>query len=82
MLMSIAGKACTAAKDEGIMIFTIAAMHPRHVGNHLANDLRECSSQDEDPDGTYVFVNNADPDALREAFADIGRQIVRVRRTY
>lgn len=73
---------CTAAKDEGIMIFTIAAMHPQHVGNHLASELRECSSQDEDPDGTYVFVNNADPDALREAFADIGRQIVRVRRTY
>ena len=73
---------CTAAKDEGIIIFTIAAMHPRHVGDRLARELRECSSQDEEPDGTYFFVNNGDPDALRKAFSNIGRQMVRIRRTY
>ena len=73
---------CTAAKDEGIIIFTIAALHPRHVGDRLARELRECSSQDEEPDGTYFFVNNGDPDALRKAFSNIGRQMIRIRRTY
>ena len=73
---------CTAAKNEGVIIFTIAAMHPSHLGNRLANDLRRCSSQDDDPDGTYFFVNNADPDALREAFADIGTQMISLRRTH
>ena len=73
---------CTAAKNEGIIIFTVAAMHPRHVGNTLAGALERCSSQANDPDGTYYFVNNADPDALEGAFAEIGRQMISLRRTY
>ncbi len=35
---------CTAAKDAGITVFTIAAMHPNHVGTRLAEELRKCSS--------------------------------------
>ncbi|MCY4440197.1 MAG: VWA domain-containing protein [Deltaproteobacteria bacterium] len=73
---------CTAAKNEGIIIFTIAAMNADDVGTELSRGLRECSSAADDPDGTYVFVNNADPDALRKAFADIGRQIASLRRMY
>lgn len=73
---------CTAAKNEGIIIFTIAAMHPSNVGKRLADDLKSCSSQDDDPDGTYFFVNNADADALAEAFADIGTQMISLRRTH
>ncbi len=73
---------CTAAKNAGITIFTVAAMAPQYVGHGEARELRQCSSQDDDPDGTYVFVNNADPDALRKAFADIGKQITGLRRTY
>ena len=72
---------CTAAKNAGILVFTIAAMHPDDVGTSFANELRNCSSATEDPDGTYVFVNNSTPDNLREAFADIVRQMVRLRRT-
>ena len=72
---------CTAAKNAGILVFTIAAMHPDRVGTSFANELRTCSSATEDPDGTYVFVNNSTPDNLREAFADIVRQMVRLRRT-
>ena len=72
---------CTAAKTAGIIVFTIAAMHADDVGTALANELRDCSSQTEDPDGTYVFVNNATPENLREAFSEIVRQMVRLRRT-
>ena len=73
---------CTAAKNQGIVIFTIAAMHPSRVRGDLARELRDCSSQNDDPDGTYFFANNATPDALREAFADIARQMIKLRRTY
>ena len=72
---------CTAAKNAGVLVFTIAAMHPSRVGSSFANELRACSSATEDPDGTYVFVNNPTPEKLREAFADIVRQMVRLRRT-
>ena len=72
---------CTAAKNAGIIVFTIAAMHQDDVGTALANELRNCSSATEDPDGSYVFVNNATAENLREAFADIVRQMVQLRRT-
>ena len=73
---------CTAAKNAGIIVFTIAAMHPDDVGTSFADELRTCSSETEDPDGTYVFVNNSTPERLREAFADIVRQMVQLRRTH
>lgn len=73
---------CTAAKNAGIIVFTIAAMHPRNVGTSLAEGLRTCSSATEDPDGTYVFINNSTPEKLREAFSEIVRQMVRLRRTH
>ena len=73
---------CTAAKNAGIVIFTIAAMSPDNVGDSLARELTKCSSQDDDPDGNYVFINNTTPDQLREAFAGIARQMVSLRRTY
>ena len=73
---------CTAAKNAGIIVFTIAAMHPDEIGSSLANQLRNCSSQSEDPNGSYVFVNNPTPDALRQAFAEIVSQVVQLRRTH
>lgn len=73
---------CTAAKRDGILIFTVAAMNPRNVSRGLAQDLKDCSSQSDDPNGSYVFLNNATPDALEQAFAEIGRQIVSLRRMY
>lgn len=76
-------RACTAAKNDGVLVFTIAALNTtgtRHA--NLAAQLRRCSSQADDPNGTYVFVNNATPDALRQAFHDIGRQLITMRRTY
>ena len=73
---------CTAAKNEGIIVFTIAAMQPGNVGSAMASDLSACSSQADDPDGTYVFLNNSTPDALRAAFSEIARQLVSLRRTY
>ena len=72
---------CTAAKAAGIIVFTIAAMSRSDAGNNLARELENCSSKTEDPDGTYVFVDNATPENLREAFAGIVRQMVQLRRT-
>ncbi len=72
-------QACTAAKAAGIKVFTIAAMDPGRVGD-LAQSLERCSSQADDPDGTYVFTNNATPEALEDTFREIGRQLVRFRR--
>lgn len=72
-------RACTAAKQAGIQMFTIAAMD---AGNaRLAADLRRCSSQDDDPAGTYAFVNNATPENLAQAFREVGRQLLTLRRT-
>ncbi len=73
---------CTEAKNKGITIFTIAALPPANVGHALDRALQRCSSQADDPGGTYFFTNNATPDALERAFADIGRQLVSLRRTY
>ena len=73
---------CTAAKNAGIIVFTVAAMHPDDVGQSFAEELRNCSSAAEDPDGTYVFVNNPTPEKLQEAFADIVKQMVQLRRTH
>ena len=75
------GAACTAAKNDGIKIFVIAAMHPDNIGD-LTTPLTNCSSQADDPDGTYVFINNAASNDLRSAFRKIGRQLVRFRRVY
>ena len=73
---------CTAAKDEGILIFSIAAMDAGSVNNRLAQELEACSSQSDHPNGKYVFANNATPEALQEAFAEIGKQIMSLRRTH
>lgn len=74
--------ACDAAKKAGIKIFTIAAMNPQYVSRREGQSLRNCSSEADDPDGTYVFINNTSPDLLKGAFQEIGRQLVRFRRVY
>ena len=74
--------ACTAAKTAGIEIFVVAAMHPDKVSGDLGAALRVCSSESEKPEGTYVFLENRDPETLSAAFADIARQLRTVRRTY
>ena len=81
-------KACTVAKARGTEIFVVAAMHPDHVSSALGDELRECSSEDDDyypkgtrrPETTYVFLNNATPEKLEEAFADIANQLRTLRR--
>ena len=70
--------ACTAAKSAGIKVFTIAAIANTRSGHQT--ELKNCSSQADDPDGRYVFVNNATPEALEEAFRDIARQLLEFRR--
>ena len=75
--------ACTAIKNAGVQVFTIAAMNTSAQGQqHLAAQLRACSSQADDPNGTYVFVNNATPENLAQAFREIGRQLLVMRRVY
>ena len=72
--------ACTAAKAAGTEIFVIAAMHPDQVSQALGDSLRACSSESDNPDGTYAFLNNATPENLEAAFAEITRQLITARR--
>ena len=73
--------ACDAAKDAGTEVFVIAAMDPAKVSADLGQALKDCSSADDNPEGTYTFLNNADKATLKAAFADIAYQLVKVRRT-
>ena len=74
--------ACDAAKSRGTEIFVIAAMHPNQASRALGRSLRACSSAADNPDGKYVFVNNASQKKLEAAFVDIANQLRTVRRTY
>ena len=74
-------QACTAAKNAGIKVFTIAAMQESRVGE-LGDALTKCSSQADDPNGNYVFINNTTSEDLEDAFRQIARQLVRFRRVY
>ena len=73
--------ACTAAKAAGIEIFVVAAVDPDKVSSGLKTGLENCSSKDDNPDGTYVFLNNATTANLEAAFADIAHQLRSLRRT-
>lgn len=73
--------ACAAVKATGTEIFVVAAMPPGEVQGTLGDALTACSSQG-DREGTYVFLNNDDPETLRAAFTDIARQLRTVRRIY
>ena len=74
--------ACDAVKEAGTEIFVVSAMHPDLVSDGLAASLTACSSKDDNPDGTYVFLNNATAEDLEAAFADIASQVHSVRRVY
>ena len=74
--------ACAAAKEAGTEIYVVAAMAPAHVSGALAEALRACSSESDDPDGAYVFLNNATPENLEAAFDRIAHQVQSVRRVY
>ena len=74
--------ACTAAKTAGTEIFVVAAMHPDKVSEGLGTGLEACSSKADNSEGTYVFLNNANAESLRAAFADIARQLTSLRRLH
>ena len=74
--------ACTQAKDAGIEIFVVAAMHPDYVSTDLGKSLTECSSESADSDDIYAFLNNATPESLQTAFESIANQLRVVRRTH
>ena len=72
--------ACTAAKEAGTEIFVIAAMHPDRVSDALGDSLRACSSESEESDVRYAFLNNSTPEDLIATFAEIANQLRTVRR--
>ena len=72
--------ACNAVRAAGTEIFVIAAMHPDEVSQALGDSLRACSSESDDPDATYAFLNNATPENLEAAFAEIANQLMSTRR--
>ena len=81
-VVDIRADECTRAKEAGIRIFVVAAMAPRQVSSDLADQLRACSSEDDDPNGTYVFLNNADAESLEAAFINIAGQLQPMRKIY
>ena len=74
--------ACSVAKAAGTEIFVVAAMPPHRTAGTLADALRACSSEADNPEGTYVFLNNSDAESLEAAFTDIAQQLQTVRRVY
>ena len=74
--------ACTAVKAAGTEIFVIAAMHPDKVSDTLGDSLRECSSESDDSDVKYAFLNHSTPEGLEATFATIANQLRVVRRVY
>ena len=76
-MADVRSDACTDAKEDGIEIFVVAAMEPRHVGGGLARSLRACASSP-----GHVYINNPDAPALRQAFGDIATRVSTLRRVY
>ena len=74
--------ACTAAKRAGIEIFVVAAMNPSEIDKLLSIRLAKCSSRNEYPDRTHVFLENHTREDLEDAFRQIARQLLVVRRTH
>ena len=68
---------CTAAKDAGITLYTVAAMHPDNVSGSLGRELRECATSED-----HAFLNHHDVQALMDTFGEIGGKIRSVRRTH
>ncbi len=68
-------RACTAAKNEGLTVFTIAAMNTSDGYTAFRDALVNCASKPE-----YAFINNSTPEALEQAFQDIAAQLLRFRR--
>lgn len=76
-MADVRSHACEDAKAEGIEIFAVAAMQPKHVGGGLARSLRNCASSTR-----HVYINNPDAPALRQAFRDIATRVSTLRRIY
>ena len=57
-------------------------MHPDYVSTDFGTSLTECSSESDDSDETYAFLNNATPESLQTAFESIANQLRVVRRTH
>ncbi len=64
-------RACTAAKDDGITVFTIMAT------KNPSQSLKDCASKPE-----YSISSTATADDLKAAFSTIARRLVSFRRTY
>lgn len=72
--------ACSAAKAEGTEIFVVAAI--RGMNNAMGRELRDCSSNDENSDVQYTFLNIRTEEQIARAFATIGLQLKTLRRIY
>ena len=81
---------CDMAKEQKTEIFVIAALPDTLSAQRAKPGLRACSSEADDekfyPEGTrrpgttYVFLNNATPEALQAAFTDIANQLRTLRK--
>lgn len=77
--------ACRKAKRDGVKVFTIAALESSNVasGSQLEYNLKDCSSQSDDPSGRYTFFHeNVTAGELSATFQYIGWHLVRYRRAF
>ena len=70
--------ACTRAKAEGTEIFVVGV----GLSSETELTLRECSSEDDNPSGSYVFTGGPDRAQLQAAFASIANQLRTIRRVH
>ena len=74
---------CNAVKQAGIRVFIIAAAKLSNVNNAaFIRRLEACSSNADHPGIQHVFVNNATPDELRDAFRTVASAVRRIRMVY
>ena len=69
-------ESCQRAKDDGITVFTVSAVpkdHPRLTD--IREDLVACATSED-----HAFVENSNPEGMKEAFRSIGQLVAAVRR--
>ncbi len=74
--------ACTAAKKDGIAVFIVAILSAAeaHFGS-IRSRIENCAGRREYDPGQYAFISEeATAEDLRNAFRQIGQQILRFRR--
>ena len=78
ILDTLLADACQNAKDDGITVFTVSAVPHGHTQEERLREMLVSCATTED----HAFVENSEPDRMKEAFRKIGEMVAWTRRTY